>query len=101
MNWSWSPCCWWLVRWSASSWRRSSPWPRHLATSSGTDSAKMGPVATYLDRILHHHRDRVAADGRPDADLRSRCEDLPETRGFVSALAGRSSLGVISEVKRR
>jgi indole-3-glycerol phosphate synthase len=61
----------------------------------------MGDVATYLDRILHHHRARGAADARPEADLFARCADLPPTRGFVSALAGLSTLGVISEVKRR
>ena len=61
----------------------------------------MGGVATYLDRILVHHRERAAADDRPVADLRARCADLPPTRGFAAVLADRSTLGVISEVKRR
>jgi indole-3-glycerol phosphate synthase len=58
-------------------------------------------VATYLDRILEHHRARVAADSRTVADLRARCADLPPARGFAAALADRRTLGVISEIKRR
>ncbi|MCC6225669.1 MAG: indole-3-glycerol-phosphate synthase [Microthrixaceae bacterium] len=58
-------------------------------------------AATYLDRILDHHRGRAAADSRPVSDLRARCEGLPPTRGFRAALVGRATLGVIAEIKRR
>jgi indole-3-glycerol phosphate synthase len=60
-----------------------------------------GPVATYLDRILEHHRARAAADDRSLAELSARCRDLPPTRGFAAALSGGAQLAVISEVKRR
>ncbi len=58
-------------------------------------------AATYLDRILEHHRMRAGADSRPLADLRARCADLPPTRGFREALLDGVSIGVIAEVKRR
>jgi indole-3-glycerol phosphate synthase len=58
-------------------------------------------VATYLDRILEHHRARAGADHRSVADLRARSVDLPPARGFAAALADRPTLGVISEIKRR
>lgn len=61
----------------------------------------VGVSVTYLDRILEHHRARAAADHRVLADLRARCGDAPPPRGFRAALASRSHLGVIAEVKRR
>jgi indole-3-glycerol phosphate synthase len=60
-----------------------------------------GDVATYLDRILEHHRARAAADDRSLAELEARCRDLPPARGFRAALAGGTQLAVVSEVKRR
>ena len=57
--------------------------------------------ATYLDKILEHHRARAAADDRPLADLVARCADLPPVRGFTAALAVGTTLAVIAEVKRR
>ncbi len=58
-------------------------------------------MATYLDRILDWHRERVDADRRDVAALVEQCAGLPPTRDFASALRGDSRLGVISEVKRR
>lgn len=58
-------------------------------------------VATYLDRILEHHRDRAAADGRSTDRLLEEAYDLEPTRGFAAALRDGATLAVISEVKRR
>jgi indole-3-glycerol phosphate synthase len=58
-------------------------------------------VATYLDRILEHHRAVAAADDRDPGTLREGCEALGATRGFRRALEGGSRLSVISEIKRR
>lgn len=59
-------------------------------------------MATYLDRILEHHRERAAADHRPLDELIERAAAMPPTRGFRAALAdGDDRLKVISEVKRR
>jgi indole-3-glycerol phosphate synthase len=58
-------------------------------------------VATYLDRILAHHRQLAAADDRSLVELRERAEQLPACRGFRAALAGSSRLAVIAEIKRR
>jgi indole-3-glycerol phosphate synthase len=58
-------------------------------------------VATYLDRILARHREVAAQDSRSIADLTARALTMEPTRGFRAALAGRSRLAVISEVKRR
>ena len=58
-------------------------------------------AATYLDRILEHHRAAAAADTRPIERLLDEARAMPPARGFRSALAGRSSLGVIAEIKRR
>ena len=60
-----------------------------------------GAMATYLDRILEHHRRRAAGDARPLQRLVDSCADLPPARGFRSALLGLDHLGVIAEVKRR
>ena len=58
-------------------------------------------AATYLDRILERHRETAAADTRPIEELLAQARAMPPTRGFRSALAGRNSLGVIAEIKRR
>jgi len=58
-------------------------------------------AVTYLDRILAHHRDRVAGDRRDLAALAALAADTAPTRGFRSALAAAAGLGVIAEVKRR
>jgi indole-3-glycerol phosphate synthase len=56
-------------------------------------------AATYLDRILEHHRARAAVDVRPVDRLIDEALAAPPTRGFRDALAGR--FGVIAEIKRR
>ena len=58
-------------------------------------------AVTYLDKILDHHRAVAAADDRSVDALLDRVAGCAPTRGFRSALADRSQLGVISEVKRR
>lgn len=58
-------------------------------------------MATYLDRILEHHREMAAADGRRLAELIDETTSLPAARGFTAALKGRGALHVISEIKRR
>jgi indole-3-glycerol phosphate synthase len=56
-------------------------------------------AATYLDRILEHHRARAAADHRSTAALLDEARAMPAPRGFRAALAPR--FGVIAEIKRR
>jgi indole-3-glycerol phosphate synthase len=56
-------------------------------------------AATYLDRILEHHRARAAADTRPVDRLIDEATAAPPTRGFRAALTDR--FGVIAEIKRR
>ncbi len=58
-------------------------------------------TATYLDRILEHHRARAVADTRPFERLLDEARSTPPARGFRNALAGRDDLGVIAEIKRR
>lgn len=58
-------------------------------------------MATYLDRILDHHRERAAADRRDIDALIAECVDIAPTRPFRGALAAAPSLAVIAEVKRR
>ncbi|MFN8053409.1 MAG: indole-3-glycerol phosphate synthase TrpC [Acidimicrobiales bacterium] len=58
-------------------------------------------MATYLDRIVAHHRERAAADTRSLDGLIADCADLPPARGFAAALATGSHLAVVAEVKRR
>lgn len=60
-------------------------------------------MATYLDKIVAHHRARAASDGRALADLLAEAERVPSCRGFRSDLAKASSkhLAVIAEIKRR
>jgi indole-3-glycerol phosphate synthase len=57
--------------------------------------------ATYLDAILHHHRERAAADRRSLDQLVERCGDIDPARGFRAALESVGHLGVIAEIKRR
>jgi indole-3-glycerol phosphate synthase len=56
-------------------------------------------AATYLDRILEHHRARAAVDVRPVDRLIDEARAAPPTRGFRDALTGR--FAVIAEIKRR
>jgi indole-3-glycerol phosphate synthase len=58
-------------------------------------------AATYLDRILEHHRAVAAADTRCVERLLDEAKAMPGTRGFRAALVGRTELGVIAEIKRR
>jgi len=58
-------------------------------------------AATYLDKILARHRDVAAADTRPIEHLLDEARAMAPTRGFRSALAIGSQLGVIAEIKRR
>ena len=56
-------------------------------------------TATYLDRILEHHRARAAADIRSVERLLDEAHGSPPTRGFRASLTDR--FGVIAEIKRR
>jgi indole-3-glycerol phosphate synthase len=58
-------------------------------------------VATYLDAILERHRAQAATDPRSVDDLLDRVADAAPTRGFREALADRSELALIAEIKRR
>lgn len=58
-------------------------------------------MATYLDRILAHHRARAAADTRSLERELDRAAAEPATRGFRDALRRGDQLAVISEIKRR
>jgi indole-3-glycerol phosphate synthase len=58
-------------------------------------------TATYLDRILDHHRARAAADRRRLTDLLDRCEGLAPARGFAARIRSAVGLAVIAEIKRR
>jgi indole-3-glycerol phosphate synthase len=58
-------------------------------------------VATYLDRILEHHRTVAASDHRSVDDLVAEATRMPPARGFGDALRGQSTLAVIGEIKRR
>jgi indole-3-glycerol phosphate synthase len=58
-------------------------------------------AATYLDKILEHHRSAAAADTRSIEQLLDVARAMPPTRGFRAALAGCDRLGVIAEIKRR
>jgi indole-3-glycerol phosphate synthase len=64
-------------------------------------SLERARVATYLDRILDHHRRVAAADDRPPHELRAKAEQMPSCRGFAAALRQQTTLAVISEIKRR
>ena len=58
-------------------------------------------MALYLDAIVAAHREAAARDERSLDELVSRASTMPPTRGFAAALQGRSTLSVISEIKRR
>lgn len=58
-------------------------------------------MATYLDRIVAHHRAVAKLDNRPLSALFTAAQKQPATRGFRSALAHAPQLAVIAEVKRR
>lgn len=57
--------------------------------------------ATYLDKILDHHRAAARGDRRSVDQLVERVADIDPCRGFRSALTGSEQLGVIAEIKRR
>jgi indole-3-glycerol phosphate synthase len=58
-------------------------------------------AVTYLDAIVARHRKAAAADERSLDELLRQCGSLPPSRSFREALASRSTLGVIAEIKRR
>jgi indole-3-glycerol phosphate synthase len=58
-------------------------------------------VATYLDKILAHHRAAAAADVRDLDHLHEQASNQPAARGFRAALRDADGLAVISEIKRR
>jgi indole-3-glycerol phosphate synthase len=58
-------------------------------------------LATYLDRILEHHREIAAADHRSIDSLLAATKEMAPTRGFAGALRSESALAVIGEIKRR
>jgi indole-3-glycerol phosphate synthase len=58
-------------------------------------------VGTYLDSIVAAHRAVAARDERSLDVLVEAAVRLPPPRPFSAALAGGSTLGVISEIKRR
>jgi len=58
-------------------------------------------VATYLDRIVAAHRERVRADARPLDGLIEEAKAQGPVRGFARALRSAAGLGVIAEIKRR
>lgn len=58
-------------------------------------------MATYLDAIVARHRAEAAADDRPTDRLVEQAGAMGPTRGFRAALQRRSTMAVISEVKRR
>lgn len=58
-------------------------------------------MATYLDRIVAHHRELARLDSRPLQALLDSARTQPPVRGFRAALAASTHLAVIGEVKRR
>lgn len=58
-------------------------------------------MATYLDAILDHHRERAAGDPRRTDQLVESVAGMEPTRGFARALRSSPALAVISEIKRR
>ena len=56
---------------------------------------------TYLDGIVAVHRERVAADGRSRAKVLEQARRSGAPRPFRAALAARTGLALIAEVKRR
>ncbi len=58
-------------------------------------------MATYLDRILAHHRAIAESDHRSIEDLTAEATAMRPTRGFGRALRNQSTLAVIGEIKRR
>ncbi|MCE9623385.1 MAG: indole-3-glycerol phosphate synthase TrpC [Actinomycetia bacterium] len=58
-------------------------------------------MATYLDRIVAHHRELAKHDTRPAQPLLDAARAYRTARGFRAALAASEHLAVIAEVKRR
>ncbi len=57
--------------------------------------------ATYLDRILDHHRARAAADDRRLDRVIEAAASAPLPRDLIAAATAGDRLGVIAEIKRR
>ena len=57
-------------------------------------------MATYLDRIIHAHREAAAADPRSLEQLRDEAASQPPARGFAASITAADGLAVIAEVKR-
>jgi indole-3-glycerol phosphate synthase len=58
-------------------------------------------TATYLDKILHWHRERAAADSRSVDALVDEALSSGATRGFRAQIQHTEQLAVIAEIKRR
>ena len=60
-------------------------------------------MATYLDKIVAHHRARASADTRSLDNLVADAMAMPAARGFAASLrtASVERLAVIAEIKRR
>jgi len=58
-------------------------------------------AATYLDKILHWHRNRASADSRSIDALVDAAMSCGPTRGFRDRLHSGQQLAVIAEIKRR
>jgi indole-3-glycerol phosphate synthase len=58
-------------------------------------------MATYLDRIVAHHRELAKLDTRPVQGLLDMARAEQPVRGFRAALAASDKLAVIAEIKRR
>lgn len=58
-------------------------------------------MTTYLDGIIAHHRERLAADDRPVEALLEAARQTPPPRPFRAALAAATGVALIAEVKRR
>ena len=59
-------------------------------------------MATYLDKIVAHHRARASADTRSLDNLVADAMAMPAARGFAASLRTTSveRLAVIAEIKR-
>ena len=59
-------------------------------------------MATYLDRILEHHREMAESDHRSVDGMTPRRQQMPPTHAASSAaLRNQRTLAVIAEIKRR
>ncbi|CAN5595995.1 MAG: indole-3-glycerol phosphate synthase TrpC [Acidimicrobiia bacterium] len=59
-------------------------------------------MASYLDEILAHHRQRAQADTRSlDALMELARAEVPPPRGFRAAIERAQGLSIVAEIKRR